>query len=97
MIIETAHITVMPGRETEFLAALEEGKKVLAQAAGFQHVHVSRGIERSNVILLQLAWNTLENHTIDFRGGELFGRWRAIIAPFFAEGTAPSVEHWQPV
>ena len=73
MIIETAHITVMPGRETEFLAALEEGKKVLAQAEGFQHVHVSRGIERSNVILLQLAWNTLENHTVDFRGGELFG------------------------
>ena len=97
MIIETAHITVTPGRETEFLAALEEGKKVLAQAEGFQHVHVSRGIERSNVILLQLAWNTLENHTVDFRGGELFGKWRAIISPFFAEGTSPSVEHWQPV
>jgi heme-degrading monooxygenase HmoA len=96
MIIETAYITVTPGREAEFLVALEEGKKILAQATGFKHVHVSRGIERDNVILLQIAWETLENHTVDFRGGELFPHWRAVISPFFAEGTAPAVEHWTP-
>lgn len=97
MIIETAHITVTPGREEEFLVALEDGKKVLSQAVGFQHIHVSRGIERPNVILLQLAWATLENHTVDFRQGELFAQWRAAISPFFADGTAPAVEHWAPV
>lgn len=96
MIIETALITITPGREEDFLLALEDGKKVLAQATGFQHIHVSRGIERPNVIMLQLAWETLENHTVDFRESPLFPQWRAVISPFFAEGTSPSVEHWNP-
>lgn len=97
MIIETAHISVTPGREEEFISALEEGKKILAQAEGFVHIHVSRGIERDSVILLQLMWKTLENHTVDFREGPLFPQWRAVIGPFFAEGQAPVVEHWTPV
>jgi hypothetical protein len=97
MIIETAQISVTPGREAEFIEALTEGKKILEQAEGFVHLHVSRGIERDSVIMLQLMWKTLENHTVDFRGGPLFPQWRAVIGPFFADGQAPVVEHWSPV
>ena len=34
MILETATISVEPGREDEFLAALEQAKEVLAKAHG---------------------------------------------------------------
>lgn len=92
MILESATITVQPGREQEFLAALEEAKKVLARATGWRDIRVHRGIERPSVFLLAITWDTLEDHTEGFRGGDLFGQWRAIIGPFFAE--PPQVEHW---
>ena len=31
-----------------------------------------------------IDWDTLENHTVDFRQGPLFAQWRAIVGPFFA-------------
>jgi heme-degrading monooxygenase HmoA len=92
MILETAQIHVTPGRENEFLIALEDAKKLLAEAKGWKSISVKQGIERPSTFLLQLEWETLENHTIDFREGPLFLQWRAIIGPFFA--TAPDVEHW---
>jgi heme-degrading monooxygenase HmoA len=92
VILESATISVEPGREDEFLAALEKAKGVLAMAHGWRDIRVHRGIERPSVFLLAITWETLEDHTEGFRGGELFGQWRALIGPFFAE--APQVEHW---
>lgn len=92
MIVETATISVQPGREDDFLGALEAARAVLARAQGWRDIHVHRGIERPSVFLLSITWETLEDHTEGFRGGELFGQWRALIGPFFAE--PPHVEHW---
>jgi heme-degrading monooxygenase HmoA len=92
MIIETATISVVPGKEEEFLVALEQAKEVLARAQGWQVIHVHRGIERPSTFMLAIGWETLEDHTVGFRGGDLFPQWRSIIGPFFAE--PPQVEHW---
>ncbi|HUW77767.1 MAG TPA: antibiotic biosynthesis monooxygenase [Candidatus Nanopelagicaceae bacterium] len=92
MIMETAFIAVTPGLEADFEVALEEAKKVISQAPGFEVLHLHRGIERSHTYLLAIGWRTLEDHTEGFRESELFPKWRAIIGPFFAE--APHVEHW---
>jgi heme-degrading monooxygenase HmoA len=92
VIVETAIISVEPGREEEFLAALEQAKQVLAQAPGWHDIRVHRGVERPSAFLLAITWATLEDHTEGFRGSDLFGRWRALIGPYFAE--APQVEHW---
>ncbi len=92
MIVETATISVQPGREDDFVHALEEARAILAQAHGWHDLSVHRGIERPSVFLLAITWDTLEDHTEGFRGGELFGQWRAVIGPFFAE--PPVVEHW---
>lgn len=92
MIVETATISVRPGSEDEFIRALEEAKGVLAQAHGWRGITVHRGIERPSVFLLAITWETLEDHTEGFRGGALFGQWRALIGPYFAE--PPAVEHW---
>lgn len=93
IVLETAFIHVKPGQEDAFLVALDEAKKVLAQAKGWKSITVKQGIERSSTFLLAIEWETLENHTVDFREGPLFQEWRSIIGPFFA--SAPDVEHWQ--
>ena len=53
------------------------------------------GIESPERWLLMIWWETLENHTVDFRGSPAFADWRSIVGPFFAE--APAVEHFEPV
>ena len=93
MIMETAVMSVVPGREEEFLDALEQAKDVLMQAEGFRVLHVHRGVERPSSFLLAIGWDTLEDHTEGFRGGDLLVQWRAILGPFFAE--PPQVEHWE--
>jgi hypothetical protein len=41
---------------------------------------------------LQIFWDTLENHTVDFRQSDAFTAWRGIVGPFFA--APPVVEHF---
>ena len=92
MVIETAYIEILEGKELDFEQALVEARKVVAQANGFHDMYVHRGIERPNVYMLALQWETLEDHTVGFRESDLFIQWRAIIGPFFA--SPPAVEHW---
>ena len=93
MIIETAHTEILPGQEAAFEMALAQAKKVLTQAKGFNGIYVHRGVERPNVYLLSLQWDTVTDHTVGFRESDLFVQWRALIGPFFAN--PPVVEHWE--
>ena len=52
---------------------------------------LKRSIETPGRYLLMIYWDTLEDHTVGFRGSDLFSQWRAIVGPFFAQ--PPVVEH----
>lgn len=94
MILEIADIRIQPGRNADFEAAIQRGiAATLAQAQGFKGAKVNRGIESPDRYLLQVFWDTLEDHTVAFRGGPLFTEWRAIVGPFFA--APPVVEHFE--
>ena len=94
MILELADIRIHPGQNTAFEAAIEHGlKTVIATAHGFQGFKVNKGIESPERYLLQIFWNTLEDHTIGFRESPAFTEWRAIVGPFFA--LPPVVEHFE--
>ena len=93
MILEVADIRIQPGRQAEFDEAVERGlKTVISRAKGFKGWKVNKGIESPERYLLQIFWETLEDHTVAFRGGPLFAEWRAIVGPFFA--APPVVEHF---
>ena len=94
MILELADIRIAPGRQTEFDEAIRRGAEtVVSQAKGFRGYKVNKGIESPERYVLMIYWETLENHTVDFRGGPLFAQWRAIVGPFFAQ--PPVVEHFE--
>ena len=96
MILELADIRIRPGENAAFEEAVSRAlKTVVSQAKGLQAFSVHRGIESSERYVLQISWNTLEDHTVGFRNSELFKEWRSIVGPFFAG--APSVEHFQMV
>ena len=93
MILELADIRIPPGKQAQFDAAIIKGvETVIAKARGFRGYKVNKGIETPERYLLMIFWDTLENHTVDFRGSAEFADWRAIVGPFFAE--PPKVEHF---
>ena len=94
MILEQADITIAPGKQAEFDAAIAHGvASVISQAKGFRGARVHKGIESPERYLLLIQWETLENHTVDFRESPAFQAWRAIVGPFFAK--PPVVEHFE--
>ena len=93
MILEIADIRIQPGQQAAFEAAIAHAVTTVAsRAKGFHGAKVNHGIESPERYVLQIFWATLENHTVDFRGGPLFAQWRAIVGPFFA--APPVVEHF---
>jgi heme-degrading monooxygenase HmoA len=93
VILEVADLRIQPGQQAAFDAAIERGvTSVIAQAKGFRGWKVNKGIESPERYLLMIFWDTLEDHTVHFRGGPLFAQWRAIVGPFFAQ--PPQVEHF---
>ena len=94
MILELVDIRIPPGKQAEFDAAIQHGvETVISQAKGFRGYKVNKGVESPERYILMIYWETLENHTVEFRGGPLFPQWRAIVGPFFA--SPPSVEHFE--
>ena len=93
MILELADITIQSGQQAAFEDAIARAVRIIAsQAVGFKSYSIHKGIESAERYLLQIQWDTLENHTVDFRGSAAFAEWRAIVGPFFAK--PPTVEHF---
>ena len=94
MILELADFRIQPGQQAAFEEAIQRGiQTVITRAQGFRGAKVNRGIENPERYILQIFWDTLEDHTVHFRGGPLFAEWRAIVGPFFA--APPVVEHFE--
>jgi heme-degrading monooxygenase HmoA len=93
VILEIADIRIAPGRQAAFDEAIQRGlADVIARARGMRGWKVNRGVESPERYVLMIFWDTLEDHTVHFRGGPLFAEWRAIVGPFFAQ--PPVVEHF---
>jgi len=93
MILEIAEIRIAPGRQAAFDEAIQRALATVAsQAKGMRGYKVNKCIESPERYVLQIFWDTLEDHTVGFRQGPLFAQWRAIIGPFFA--SPPVVEHF---
>ena len=93
MILEIADIRIHPGQQAAFEEALKKATEiVLPKAKGVNGFKVNRCIETPERYILQIFWDTLEDHTVGFRQGPLFAEWRSCIGPFFAG--PPLVEHF---
>jgi heme-degrading monooxygenase HmoA len=96
MILELADIRIHPGQQAAFDEAIQRGlETVISKAAGYVAHQVHKGIESPERYVLMITWDTLEAHTVGFRGSPAFAEWRAIVGPFFAQ--PPVVEHFEAV
>ncbi len=92
MILEHCDIEIDPSKHKDFEEAIVQGvETVISKAKGFRGYKVNHSMETPSRYLLLIYWDTLENHTVDFRGSAAFADWRAIVGPYFAK--PPHVEH----
>ncbi|MFZ6749325.1 antibiotic biosynthesis monooxygenase family protein [Undibacterium sp. Ren11W] len=93
MILELADIRIHAGQQAEFDIAIQRGlDDVISKANGFCGYKINKGMESPERYVLMIFWETLENHTIDFRESPAFLEWRAIVGSYFA--SPPLVEHF---
>ena len=94
MILELADIRIRAGENAAFEEAIARGLKgVIQEVKGFQGYKVNRGIENPERYVLQIFWDSLEDHTVGFRQSPAFTAWRALVGPFFVG--PPVVEHFE--
>jgi heme-degrading monooxygenase HmoA len=91
MFWEIAQIDVKLGDEAAFEAAVEKAVPLFKSARGCKGMQLQRGVEHPSRYRLVVDWETVENHTVDFRGSENFQEWRRLVGGFFA--SPPVVEH----
>ena len=91
MILEVAQIDVKPGMEDEFEAGVSKAVPIFRRAKGCKGMELMRSIEHPSRYRLVVKWETVENHTVDFRGSADFQEWRKLVGHCFAQ--APQVEH----
>ena len=91
MFLEIAQIDVKPGLEAEFEAGVRKAGPVFARAKGCKGMELQRSVEKPSRYRLFVQWETVENHTVDFRGSADFQAWRALVGHCFA--APPEVEH----
>ncbi len=95
MYLEIAQIEVKPGLEAEFEAGVGKAVPIFKRAKGCRGVELHRSVEKPSRYRLFVTWETVENHTVDFRGSENFAEWRGLVGQYFA--APPEVEHTETV
>jgi heme-degrading monooxygenase HmoA len=95
MILEHALLPVKPGRAEEFVVAFDEAKQIISSMPGFRALTLSRCQERPSAFLLLVEWETLEDHTVGFRGSAEYDEWRRLLHDFY--DPFPVVEHFDQV
>jgi heme-degrading monooxygenase HmoA len=93
MILELADLLIHRGKNFEFESSVISGvESIISKSKGFRHYEFRRSVESSEKYILQIMWDTLEDHTVGFRGTPASVEWREMVDRFFAR--PPQVEHF---
>ena len=92
MILEVAPLDVIPGQETAFEAAFATASEIIASMNGYISHELHRCIEHPSRYLLLVRWETLEDHTVGFRGSPRYQEWKRLLHHYYEP--FPTVEHF---
>ena len=94
MIREVAQIPIRENAHEQFEADLSQAvAEILPNVVGLiEFVAIGWCLERPNVYMFTIDWETLDDHMVGFRESEQFSQWRPLVGPHF-DGPAV-VEHF---
>lgn len=94
-VLEVATLHVVPGRGAEFEAAFAQARTIIAASPGFLGLELRKCVEEADRYLLLVRWATLADHTVGFRQGADYPRWKALLHHFY--DPFPEVVHYTEV
>jgi heme-degrading monooxygenase HmoA len=95
MILEVAILDVIPGKEKDFESAFTQASTIISSISGYSSHQLQRCIEKQNRYILLVRWDTLEAHTVGFRGSEQYQEWKQLLHHFY--DPFPTVEYYEPI
>ena len=93
MILEVAMLDVISGKEKEFEAAFREASGIISSMTGYSSHQLQHCLEKQERYLLLVQWETLEAHTVGFRGSPKYQEWKKMLHHFY--DPFPVVEHYE--
>jgi heme-degrading monooxygenase HmoA len=93
MILELAILDIIPGQEAEFQAAFATASPIISSMPGYISHQLQHCLEKQNRFVLLVHWETLEAHTVGFRGSDQYQEWKKLLHHFYAP--FPTVEHYE--
>ena len=92
MILEVAILDVIPGQEADFQRSFAEAQEIISSMPGHISHQLKRCIEKPSRYILLVNWETLEDHTMGFRGSPQYQEWKALLHHYY--DPFPDVEHY---
>ncbi|MCB8942740.1 MAG: antibiotic biosynthesis monooxygenase [Ardenticatenaceae bacterium] len=93
MILEVAHLNVIPSQTQAFEAAFAQAQTIIAAMPGYISHQLQRCLETPHRYILLVHWQTLADHTEGFRGSPQYQQWKTLLHHFY--DPFPTVEHYQ--
>jgi heme-degrading monooxygenase HmoA len=91
MFFEMAQFEIKPGTESAFEHGVSVATPLFQRARGCRGMQLLRSVEQPSHYTLMVTWETVEDHTVHFRGSKDFEEWRRLVGEYFA--IAPQVGH----
>lgn len=95
MILEVAMLQVRPGLTADFERNFQAASGIISKMEGYIHHELKRCLEDPHKYVLMVKWETLEDHTIGFRGSAEYQEWKNLLHHFY--DPFPVVEHFEDV
>jgi heme-degrading monooxygenase HmoA len=94
MILEAVILNVKSITERDFEGAFKQASPLISSMNGYISHELHRCLEVKGKYLLLVRWETLEAHTIGFRGSPEYQEWKQLLHHFYQP--FPIVEHFEP-
>lgn len=95
MILEVAMLQVKPGLTEEFEQSFKKASMIISNMKGYVQHELQKCIEDQNKYVLLVKWETLEDHTIGFRGSAEYQEWKSLLHHYY--DPFPTVEHFETI
>jgi heme-degrading monooxygenase HmoA len=95
MVLEIAEIYIRDGEQAAFEEAISRAlTKITAKAKGASSFSLHKSLESPDRYVLQVSWDTVEDHTVTYINSPERAVWRSIVSPFLVKS---KMEHFSVV
>jgi heme-degrading monooxygenase HmoA len=95
MILEVAMLQIKVGLTKDFEHNFKQASSIIASMKGYINHELQKCVENPNKYILLVRWETLEDHSLGFRGSEEYQQWKNLLHHFY--DPFPTVEHFEGV